>query len=149
MMALADRIVAEARTWIGTRFAHQGRLKNVGVDCAGLIVCVCANVGITINDKIGYSMKPDGVSLKAQCDEQLTRIDSADIVPGDVLLFRFENDPQHLAFVGGYPTGGLSIIHAYSLARRNKLLGWVVESRLDDVWRKRMVSAYRITGDDA
>ncbi|HXO72313.1 MAG TPA: peptidase P60, partial [Bradyrhizobium sp.] len=30
-------IVAEARSWIGTRYCHQASLKGVGCDCLGLV----------------------------------------------------------------------------------------------------------------
>ena len=36
-------IVAEARTWIGTRYRHQGSLKGVGCDCLGLVRGVWRN----------------------------------------------------------------------------------------------------------
>jgi NlpC/P60 family putative phage cell wall peptidase len=35
--ALAPRIVAEARSWIGTPYHHQASLKGVGCDCIGLV----------------------------------------------------------------------------------------------------------------
>ena len=31
------RILAEARSWLGTPFHHKGRVKHVGVDCGGYI----------------------------------------------------------------------------------------------------------------
>jgi hypothetical protein len=39
-------VVAEAMTWIGTPWAHMGRLKGVGVDCANLPIAVYAAVGL-------------------------------------------------------------------------------------------------------
>ena len=33
-------VVAEARRWLGTPWRHQARLRGVGVDCGGLVVCV-------------------------------------------------------------------------------------------------------------
>jgi hypothetical protein len=57
--------------------------------------------------------------------------------PGDLLLMRFEREPHHLAFAGDYVHGGLSMIHAYGTA------GKVVEHRLDDAWRGRIVAVYR------
>lgn len=32
-----ERILDEARTWVGTPFHHKARIKGVGVDCGGLI----------------------------------------------------------------------------------------------------------------
>ncbi len=78
--------------------------------------------------------------LEETCDAQFIRIPMEDIRPGDLLLMRFEQEPQHLAIVGDYEFGGLSIIHAYAQARK------VVETRLDDVWLSRVVVAYRFQG---
>lgn len=143
---MRERIVVEARSWIGTRFHHQARLKGVGCDCAGLVVGVCKELGLSDFDKSDYARQPDGVMLKQTCDQNMTAIPFVDAQPGDVLLFKFDADPQHLAIVGDYAHGGLSIIHAYSLARKGKELGWVVETRLDSVWIKRIVAAYRLPG---
>jgi cell wall-associated NlpC family hydrolase len=104
------------------------------------VVGVCKELGLSDFDKTDYSRIPDGIMLKRVCDENMSAIPFADAQPGDVLLFRFENHPQHLAIIGDYPHGGLSIIHAYSIVRK------VVEMRLDDVWISRIVSAYKLPG---
>jgi NlpC/P60 family putative phage cell wall peptidase len=135
-------VVTEARTWLGTRFHHQGRLKGVGVDCAGLVVGVAEAMGLQVQDRTDYTRQPDGTMLQETCDAQLIQIALEDIRPGDVLLMRFEQEPQHLAFVGDYEFGGLSLIHAYAQSRK------VVETRLDDVWLARVVAAYRFDGVD-
>src|SRR3569833_631271 len=36
-------IVTEARSWIGTRYRHQGSMKGVGCDCLGLVRGVWRN----------------------------------------------------------------------------------------------------------
>lgn len=38
--------VAEAMTWLGTPYHHQGRVKGVGVDCATLLCEVYKEVGL-------------------------------------------------------------------------------------------------------
>jgi hypothetical protein len=48
---------------------------------------------------------------------------------------RFGNEPQHLAVFEGD-----NVIHAY------ESIGRVVEHRLDDKWRKRIVRVYRFKG---
>ena len=35
--ATRNRIIAEARAWIGTPYCHQASLKGVGCDCLGLV----------------------------------------------------------------------------------------------------------------
>lgn len=125
---LQRRIVAEAREWIGTRFAHHGRTKGRGCDCAGLIIGVGAAVGADIIDEPIYAPRPSGTMLLAHCERQGLRVAVQAAQPGDVALFAFKGEPQHLAVLGDYFAGGLSMIHAYSLARK------VVETRLDDSW---------------
>lgn len=56
---------------------------------------------------------------------------------GDVLLFRTFKDPQHVALLSIYPTGGLGLIHCNSSAGR------VVEQPLSDTWRRMLTHAYR------
>jgi len=36
----AHEIISCARSWIGTRFQHQARLRGVGADCWGLVLGV-------------------------------------------------------------------------------------------------------------
>ena len=75
MTTRAD-VVAEARTWLGTKWIHQHRAKGQGVDCAGLIICVVRDLGLLSADFDinGYSRMPDG-TLLAVCDEHMDRID--------------------------------------------------------------------------
>jgi NlpC/P60 family putative phage cell wall peptidase len=36
-MTIRDKIITEARSWIGTPYHHQAALKGVGCDCLGLV----------------------------------------------------------------------------------------------------------------
>lgn len=128
-------IVAEARSWLGTRFAHHGRVKGRSCDCAGLVIGVGAEVGCPIIDEAQYDRKPDGAMLLAHCETQGLRVPIHEAQPGDVALFAFAGEPQHLAILGDYFAGGLSMIHAFSLSRK------VIETRLDDSWP--MVGVFR------
>jgi NlpC/P60 family putative phage cell wall peptidase len=138
-------IVSEARGWIGTRWQHQARERGVGVDCAGLIVGVLRATGAAPIDRIdaaeriaaGYGRVPSGSMLKRLCAENLTPVDARAIEPGDIGLFRFDAEPQHLGIFSDH-LAGLGLIHAYAVARR------VVEHRFDSVWRSRLVASYRI-----
>lgn len=44
-MIYRKQIISEARSWLGTPFHPQARLKSIGCDCIGLIVGVLKNVG--------------------------------------------------------------------------------------------------------
>jgi len=145
-----ERIIAEARSWIGTRFHHQGRVKRTanskgGCDCIGLVIGVACALEIKCNgvlladiDNKNYSRIPDGTSLQRALDTHLTpiAINSANI--GDIFLMKINEHPQHVSFIGNYESGGLSLIHCFAQARG------VVEHALDDYWRLRIVSAYSL-----
>jgi NlpC/P60 family putative phage cell wall peptidase len=137
-VARAD-VVACARTWLGTRWQHQGRLKGVGVDCAGLIMGVGYELALFDVRFTNYSRHPDGETLMALCREHLRRIDPSQAAPGDVLVFAWTREPQHMGFaseVAGRP----GLIHAFADARR------VVEHDFDDSWRGRLRGAFHVPG---
>lgn len=138
-MTTPQEVMDEARSWLNTPWLHQGRLKGVGVDCAGLIVGVGSALGLTSFDTTAYGRVPDGVRLKSLCDAYLVPVKRAEMAPGMVVLCRFTILPQHLAIVGdsGAP---LSLIHAYGRARK------CVEHGMDDVWADRILNVYRFPG---
>lgn len=136
-------VVAEARAWLHTPYQHQQRMRGVAVDCAGLIIGVARALALVPPefDITGYPRRPDGVSLLAHCDRFMVRIRRGE--PGDVIVIRWEHDPQHLAILSDYRHGGLSIIHALGTADGN---GRVIEQRLHESMRSRIVQAYSLPG---
>jgi len=138
-MIAAAAVVAAARAWLGTRWQHQAALKGVACDCAGLVLGVARALGLAVPQSVPpYDRRPDGVMLQALCATHLLPAPAAP-APGQVLLFRFDAAPQHLGIVGDGP-GYLTLIHAHAPDRR------VVEHRLDDTWRARLVAAYALPG---
>lgn len=155
--AQASAIVAEARSWIGTPFHHQGRLKRHaqckgGVDCLGLLVGVVQALQLPTHlsdrnhrayDIPHYGHRPDGSVLHQALLQHLDAVPLAEMQAGDVLLCRFDHNPQHLGIVGDYENQQHSLIHAYAPVRK------VVEHYLDALWRKRVVGVFRFpAGDD-
>lgn len=147
-----ENIVVAARGWLGTRFHHQGRLKAGnghagGCDCLGLLVGVADELDLrsrktgkrlTEYDMRDYGHIPDGNYLRQTLDALFHRVEAAHVMPGDILLMRFEETPQHVAIVSDHAQGGLGMIHALAAARK------VVEHRLDESWAKRITNSYRI-----
>jgi hypothetical protein len=64
-------ILAAARTWLGTPWRHQGRLKGVAMDCGGLILGVGRDLGLLDFDTRAYGRIPDGRLLRAVCEQHL------------------------------------------------------------------------------
>lgn len=137
-MASADDIVRQARTWLNTPYHHQGRLKGVGVDCAGLIIGVAHELQLSDFDIGGYTARPDGDSLRQACQAQMQCLAIEALQPGDVLLFQFDAHPGHLGFLSAPDT----LLHAYLPRRR------VVEHALDAAWWRQVVGCYRLPGVD-
>lgn len=130
-------VVAAARAYLGVPFRHQGRTPPLVLDCAGLFVMVCRDLGLPVIDEQGYGRNPYR-GLLEQCIERqpfLRRIPREEMGEGDVLLMRFDCAPQHIAIHAGQ-----SMIHAY------EQIGRVVEHRLAGAWRARIVHAYRFEG---
>lgn len=130
-MTTPEEFVAGAREWVGTPFKHQGRVKGIGVDCIGVVYCTGRDMGIVDPSvMVPYGRSPDGRLLPAILNANMHRVRK--LQPGDVLLFKFVKEPQH---VGVYT--GRNIIHAYSR------VGKCVEHIYDARWIKRLVGAYR------
>ena len=123
----AADIVAAARECLGTPFAHQGRILNRALDCAGVAVHAAKQCGHEVNEPAAYARMPNNAMLEYWLGQQafLERAGIHDMQAGDLLLIRFTGD---------------NIIHAY------ESVGKVVEHILDAKWRRRIVAVYRFKG---
>lgn len=128
-----SEIVAEARTWLGTPFHHQGRVKGAGVDCIGLVIGVARDLGLVDYASPAYGRIPNPVVMGRELRAHLLPASAID--PGVVLWFAFAQAPQHVGIV---TDSGL--IHAYATA------GKVVETGLDPQWIARTRGMFRFPG---
>jgi cell wall-associated NlpC family hydrolase len=119
-------VVAEARSWIGTRYHHMGMIKiqrdaagkvteRGGVDCATLLVQVYANAGITAPLAPDYYPPDWHMNRRAerylgQMLRNTREITRDDVLPGDIVLFRWGQVFSHGAIIEAWP----NVIHAYS-----------------------------------
>lgn len=135
-------IVTEARSWIGTRYRHQGSLKGVGCDCLGLVRGVWRSC-IGDEPELPPPYAPDwaeahGEETLAQAAlRYLVKIKPAEIDAGDVLLFRWREGyvAKHVAIASGEGT----MIHAHDGAA-------VCEVALTPWWRRHLAHAFRFPG---
>lgn len=107
--ATRQQIVDEARTWLGTPFVHQGRLKGVGVDCIGLVICVARDLAIYDYDFNNYRVIPNPRKMGDELKKNLIPKKYEDLQMGDIIWFRIRSLPQHV----GIKTD-TGFIHAYS-----------------------------------
>lgn len=131
---MENKIIEQARTWLGTRFRYQGRIKkntnkNGGVDCLGLIIGVCDELNYTYNgkslkyyDTIEYSTKPDYNLLKTMFKKFFKEKEIKDISIGDIVLKQISTNQYHLMFYTG-----TTFIHASAITKS------VVEHNVDNL----------------
>ena len=94
-----------AREYIGTPYHQQAREKGRAIDCIGLIVCVCHECGIPLEDKEEWRNGTiSKVSGRFFGDYDI----KPDPRPGDVVVFG-EKRPAHL----GWYTGE-TLIHVHT-----------------------------------
>ena len=137
------RIVAAARSWIGTPYHHQASLKGVGCDCLGLVRGLWRElVGPEPEPVPPYS--PDW----AEASGRETLIEAGlrhfrplapgEIGAGDVAVFRWRPHwpAKHLAVA----TGAGTLVHAYDAA------GAVVEAPFARAWVRRVDCGFRFPG---
>jgi cell wall-associated NlpC family hydrolase len=137
-----NAVVNEARSYVGTRWVHQGRSRD-GIDCAGLVVEVARVTHGSTFDVRDYAPQAQDETMLAMCTSLMDRVPLPEIQPGDVVVIRYDNQ-RHIAVVGDYPApGALSLIHASSK------FGKVVEHRLDSVWRRIIMAAFRLRDEVA
>ncbi|MDD2839557.1 MAG: NlpC/P60 family protein [Rickettsiales bacterium] len=123
-MFTRQEIVEQARTWVGTKFRYQGRIKQNqnnkgGVDCLGFIIGLCNEIGykqnnnsISYYDTIIYSKKPDYNILWEKFAEIFYLKDIKNIDIGDIVLKKISNNQYHLMLYTGK-----TLIHASAATR--------------------------------
>lgn len=146
-----SRLVEAARSFLGVPFKHRGRSRR-GLDCAGLVWCACAEVGVIHPDLKRYGREPhrDGMMrvVIEGAGEPVWQGAPGQVVPrellevGDVVVMRFVKEPHHMGILGTDRFRGLSLIHAN--AQIDDAQGpRVVEHGLDDLWQSRICAVFR------
>lgn len=145
-MTTRAEIVRVARTYINTPFAHRGRQPGLGLDCAGVPICVCRELGTVAPDfdVPAYTPTPDGHTMIEWCNANLQRVEQAAMQPGDMVIAIVDKDPQHIGILGDYRHGGLSIIHACNAG--SCAPPRVIETRLMFSRALRFVAAFALPG---
>lgn len=135
---IGERVVAEALTWLGTPYRHQGRRKGVGCDCIGLVLGVWRAVHGEPPEQPG-PYAPDWA--EAGGEERFLRgvrrhfreKPAGEMATGDLLIFRWR--PHLPAKHAGILVGRDRFVHAYE--------GNAVSlSALVPQWRKRIAGVF-------
>lgn len=126
-----------ARKYLGCAFKHQGRSRE-GMDCVGLVVMSLADCGRQVADVTSYGRDPHNGLLERNLSATFGPAISMDQMrPGDIVAIDFAGAVRHVAIIGVYEFGGLSLIHT------DESVGRVVEHRLDSKWLSRIKGIFR------
>lgn len=133
-------LILAARRHLGVPFRHLGRTPS-SLDCVGLGWLSFADCGVILPVPRHYGRGPYRGHLMRSLIEALgdPLPNGAELEPADVGVFRFREEPHHVALIGDAPYGGLTLIHADS----SPTIRRVVEHRLDEWWLERLVAAFR------
>lgn len=106
-------VVAEALTWQRTPWAHRGRVKGAGVDCAQFVIKCYAGAGVIADFDTGeyprdWHIHKDQERFLTFVPSFAVEIAEADIGPGDLVLCKIGRVFSHGVIVVAWPQG----IHA-------------------------------------
>lgn len=134
----AEQVLAEARTWIGTPYRHQGSTKGVGCDCLGLVRGVWRAVVGPEPEQPGpyaadWAEAEVSDTMLAAARRHFIEKPVDGMVPGDLILFRWQ--PHLPAKHAGILCAADRFIHAYQGSA-------VLDSALVPQWRQRIAGAF-------
>lgn len=145
--AIRLEIQVEARRWIGTPYRHQHRVRNVAVDCIGLVIGVGEACGVYQLDAqaaapfLRYSRHPNPRRMREALDRFFVPV-GMDGQPGDFGLFAWDQDRaigQHVGILAEN-RGVATIIHAESR------IGKCVEHGFTAEWPQRLIGWWKFPG---
>lgn len=138
-MLIGKDIIKVAKTYIGTPFHHLGRVKNHGIDCVGIILCIAKELNIPLvihSDFERYGRRTRQRSLLEYMDEQFIRLKTKQL--GAILVSWYNErtkEPSHLGIVTD-----IGIIHT------SGGLGVVMEEYWSVKWDEQVIAYYKYPG---
>ena len=137
-MSAGALVVAEAMTWVGTPYRHQGSRKGVGCDCLGLVRGVWRAVYGVEPERPGayapdWAESGNGEPLLAAARRHGEEKDRRHAAPGDLIVFRWR--AHHAAKHLGILVAEDAFVHAYEGHG-------VMVSALVPQWRRRIAGVF-------
>lgn len=121
-----SRILETAEGCVGAPFRHQGRSKELGLDCLGLIILCAHEAGYTnVPDDRTYNIRVTGHDLRATLTKYCRKKPLAEAKPGDIFLMAMRDEiiPRHVGIFTG-----THVIHA-TLRRRKVVKDLMVHAK--------------------
>lgn len=137
MMYNPSLAIAEARSYIGTKWVHRGR-SRFGIDCIGLVVAAVQAGGAEFVDRKDYGRTPWRNGLERELEARFGRpLEYHAAADGDVVMMRWTDKmaPSHVGIIAS-GKNGKTLIHSSNHAA-------VCEHDIDDLWSSRIVAVFR------
>ena len=156
MPVTRNQLVETTRSFVGTKFGHQGRdAATTGLDCGGLILVVGRRLGLTELEFLGYADFPTDGKFDELLEQTTDLIwerrfpfnfEGTELRPGDLLSFDYGNGEgtRHLAMVSGWDGRRYRVINAMPdygvtehplaapfVGRRTTLKAWSIRGLVD------------------
>lgn len=144
---ITDKLIAEAKSWLGTPYHSGAKLKGIGTDCGQLLIAIYENVGLLKPGECNPGYYSPEWHLHRSEEKYLYFVQKfckkveEPYQAGDIALFQFGRCISHGAIIISYP----KLIHAY--------IGYgVIESTIDEALlckrsgKSRLKGVYRWAG---
>lgn len=134
-----EKVVEDARSWLGVKFKKGGR-DRMGVDCIGLLIRVGEAQGLVIRDTLEYSFNPEPQKFADMVYGQTEPLPSNSLKLGSIVLLKQSIFPMHTGILAKDHHDRWSVINANIKERK------VVE-QLFDQWKSQVIGfrAYKET----
>ena len=132
-------LIDEARTWIGTPYLDQARVKGCGVDCANLIAAVAEANGMAPVVLEPYSNQwhlHNSEEKMINIIKSYGCVEVVDLTPGTLITFQFGQVSGHI----GIMVSETTFVHA------DRTAGKVTEVSLNGAWLRRLSGKFRLPG---
>lgn len=134
-MSIGGRLAETVRSYVGTKWVHQGRTPGIALDCAGMIVCAANELNVPIDIPTNYARRPRPNLLQHHVSRWCDQIEDADEV-GAIHLMR--------------PRASLRPSHFAVTVAPGKIVHAVYQAKVDETamkpWRDLIVSSWRLRG---
>lgn len=136
MHRLSPEIVMCARDYVGRPYRKQGRSRESGVDCIGLVICVAHELDISGYETRAYGPRPVPREFKHHIIQAgCKQVPYAETASGDFVQMAMPRWPVHCGIIDDDEFGRW-IIHAYMPAKkvvRDLLTG--IDATVVSAWR--------------
>lgn len=113
-ISMRSAFIRLVESYVGTPVVHRGRVPHVGLDCVGVLIAACRELGLEVPEPPPYGKIPDADTLRAGLRPYCTEMPASMRVPGDILQVYAGRQARHVVvFTGLNKCGQQLVVHAW------------------------------------